>query len=107
MRKTFRKRKTVRKIKKNRNRTTKNRKMRGGYDVQKHGSWWKRDSWDQVVYTDEEKEKIKTYLANNPGRTVMSTEIRDNLFPNMPIKIKDNAAHEIQVVLGRPYSGHW
>ena len=52
------------------------------------------------------KKKIKTYLANNSGRTVASTEIRDKLFPNMPDKIKDNAAYEIQVVLGRAYSGN-
>ena len=48
MPKTFRK-KTFRKIKKNRNRTTKNRKMRGGYTEENKGTW------TQVVYTDEEK----------------------------------------------------
>jgi len=98
-RKTFR-RKTFRK-KKNINRTTKNRKMRGGYEVKDHGTW------KQVIYTDEEKKNIQTYLDNNSAnRTVESTEILANLFPGMPDEIKGNAAHEIQVVLGRAYSGN-
>lgn len=58
-----------------------------------------------VVFTEEEKDKIRKYIADNPNRIVSSTEIRDNLFPDMRDEIKDNAAWEIQVVTGRDYRG--
>ena len=61
--------------------------------------------WTQVVFTEEEKDKIRKYIDDNPNRIVRSTEIRDNLFPDMRDELKDNAAWEIQVVLGRGYSG--
>jgi hypothetical protein len=61
--------------------------------------------WTQVVFTEEEKDKIHKYIADNPNRIVSSTEIRDNLFPDMRDELKENAAWEIQVVLGRGYSG--
>jgi hypothetical protein len=96
-RKTLR-RKTLRR--KTLRRKTLRRKMRGGFDVVNKGTW------SQVVFNDEEKAKIKQYVIDNSDRTVPSTEIRDNLFPDMSNDVKDNAAYEIQVVLGRAYSGN-
>jgi hypothetical protein len=77
----------------------KNIKISGGYQEENRGTWI------QVVFNEEEKQKIKKYLNDNSSRTVLSTEIRDKLFPDISQKAKDNAAHEIQVILGRAYSG--
>ena len=49
------------------------------------------------------KKKIKDYLEKN--KTSTSTEIRDNLFPDISEQARDNAAYEIQVILGRAYNG--
>ena len=74
--------------------------MKGGYKEEA------RNGWIQVVFDDEEQNKIKKYLKDNEtnGRTVRSTEIRDALFPDISKTAKDNAAHEIQVILGRAWS---
>jgi hypothetical protein len=63
-----------------------------------------RGTWKQVVYSDETKKTILRYLRSYPG--ARSTEIRDALFPDMLESVKANAAHEIQVVLGRDYAGN-
>jgi hypothetical protein len=95
--KTFRK-KTFRKKSLRKNKKTKrNIKMRGGYNVEDKGTW------KQVIFSEEEKEKIKDYLKNNPG--CRSIEIREKLFPEMDESLKANANWEIQVVLGRGYAG--
>ena len=78
----------------------KNRKISGGYKEVDKGTWI------QVEFDDEEKKKIKKYLDDNSSRTVSSTEIRDNLFPDISQRAKDNAAYEIQVILGRAYRGN-
>jgi hypothetical protein len=73
----------------------KNRKISGGYqEIDK-------TTWIQVVFNEEEKQKIKEYIADNSERIVESTEIRDKLFPDISLRAKDNAAYEIQVILGR------
>ena len=79
----------------------KNRKISGGYTEED------RSTWIQVVFNEDEKEKIKKYLKDNENasRTVSSTEIRDTLFPDISENAKKNAAHEIQVILGRAYYG--
>lgn len=86
-----------------RSRTAKNRRIRGGYTEEDKGTW------SQVTFTEEEKQDIRDYAEkyakNYRSRTVPSTVIRDSLFPRMPEKLKNNAAWEIQVVLGRDYSG--
>ena len=75
----------------------KNRKISGGYKEED------KNTWIQVVFDDDEKKKIKDYLEKN--KTSTSTEIRDNLFPDISEQAKDNAAYEIQVILGRAYNG--
>ena len=79
----------------------KNRKISGGYTEEDRGTWI------QVVFNEDEKEKIKKYLKDNEttSRPVSSTEIRDMLFPDISEKAKNNAAYEIQVILGRVYNG--
>jgi len=42
-------------------------------------------------------------LSKNP--TATSTDIRENLFPKISEKAKDNANYKIQIVLGRAYAG--
>jgi len=83
-------------------RTSKNRKMKGGYKIEKKVNSY-GNAWEQVVFDEEDKEKIRQYLKANPGSS--STTIRDELFPGMDEKNKNNAAYEIQVVLGRAYAG--
>ena len=96
VKRTFRKKKqTFRKYKK----TYKNRKISGGFTEENKGKW------NQVVFNEDEKEQIKKYLEDNKNREVSSTEIRDILFPDISEKAKDNAAWEIQVILGRAYNG--
>jgi hypothetical protein len=104
MRKATRKNKSLEKkqtFRKNRKKQTfrKNRKISGGYKEVDKGTW------NQVVFDEEDKQKIKEYLANSKNRWTESTEIRDALFPNISEKAKDNAAHEIQSVLGRGAAG--
>jgi hypothetical protein len=67
------------------------------YHIQDHGTW------KQVIYSDEAKLQIKQYLENYPNSS--STLILDSLFPTMQPDLKQNAAYEIQVVLGRAYAG--
>jgi hypothetical protein len=67
------------------------------YHIKDHGTW------KQVIYSDEAKRQIKQYLENYPNSS--STFIMDKLFPTMQPDLKQNAAHEIQVVLGRAYAG--
>ena len=64
-------------------------------------------AWVQVFFDEEEQERIKKYLKDNEvnGKVVRSTEIRDKLFPFISENAKDNAAFEIQVILGRAYTG--
>jgi len=63
----------------------------------------------QVNFTEEGKKLIWDEFnrlgGNNPRITVSSTTIRDNLFPELNPDEKDNASHNIQVVLGRDYGG--
>ena len=67
------------------------------YHVKDHGTW------KQVIYSDEAKRQIKQYLQTYPNSS--STIILDSLFPTMQPDSKQNAAYEIQVVLGRAYAG--
>ena len=107
MKKTTRKNKPLEKTNKHlKNKQTsktqtyrKNRKISGGFTEENKGAWI------QVVFNEDEKEQIKKYLENNKNRTVSSTEIRDKLFPDISEKAKNSAAYEIQVILGRAYSG--
>ena len=46
----------------------------------------------------------KYYDKNNNNGSLSSTIIRDNLFPHLSDESKVNAAHQIQVILGRSYS---
>lgn len=72
--------------------------MRGGYEEQVFSNY------TTVAYDETEQINIHNYLANNPG--ALSTEIRDALFPGMREQLKANAAHQIQVVLGRAVPGN-
>jgi len=67
------------------------------YHIQDHYTW------KQVIYSDEAKAQIKQFLQTYPN--VSSMVILDRLFPTMQKELKQNAAYEIQVVLGRAYCG--
>ncbi len=67
------------------------------YHIHDHGTW------KQVIYSEEAKRQIKQYLQTYPNSS--STLILDILFPTIPKNFKQNAAYEIQVVLGRDYAG--
>ena len=90
------KRKTIKR------KVVKRKKIHGGYSIEKQQEQW--GQWDKVVYTTEEQDAIRNYLATHPQAS--SVDIRDALFPDIPDKLKPNAAWEIQVILGRAYSGN-
>ncbi len=75
--------------------------MNGGYTTEEKVNG--PSKWIEITFTEEEKEKIRQYLKYHPNSS--STTIRDALFKDIPILGKDNAAWNIQVVLGRAYSG--
>jgi hypothetical protein len=109
----YQKRLNTRKNKRNRkqilrkNKTfSKNRKISGGYEEREMNE----GAWVQVFFDEEEQQRIKDeleYLSKirGNGKIVRSTEIRDRLFPFISKNAKENAAFEIQVILGRAYTG--
>ena len=118
LKKTYRK-KLSRKMKKSHKKTKKNRKIRGGYHIteieinppEKIGIWplQKNKTYKQIMFTEEDKiliiAKHNELKKSHTNNTVSSTQIRDELFPDIPPDAKENAASEIQSVLGRGYSG--
>ena len=119
MRKTFRRKTFKRKIgrrktlsKKNRitriTRITRNKKMSGGYTIHTKMTTDGRE-YKEVEFTNDEIENIKNkereIRAANGYRVVYSTEILEQLFPDMPDNAKNSANYQIQVALGRVYSG--
>ena len=101
MKKPTRKKTNIKKNKHKKKQTyRKNRKISGGFTEENKGTWI------QVVFNEDEKEQIKKYLEDNKSREVSSTEIRDNLFPGISEKANNSAEYEIQVILGRAYSGN-
>jgi hypothetical protein len=90
------KRKTIKR------KVVKRKKIHGGYSIEKQQEQW--GQWDKVVYTTEEQDAIRNYLVTHPQAS--SVDIRDALFPDIPDKLKPNAAWEIQVILARAYSGN-
>jgi hypothetical protein len=58
-----------------------------------------KGNWKQVVFSSNAKIEIIKYLQEYPNSS--STVIRDNLFPNIHEDLKNKAAYEIQIILGR------
>jgi hypothetical protein len=91
--KTIKKRKTH---KTKKNKTKINKKIRGGYTIldmkNPDGAEWKK-----IEFEDHEKDDIKRLykLYKEKNEKIESTEIMNQLFPDIPDGVKINAAHEI------------
>jgi hypothetical protein len=84
---------------KNKSRNKSFQKKRGGFVEENRGTW------TQVIFDEEEKQKIREYVIGKSS-FISADTILDDLFPNMRNEIKSNAAYEIQVILGRAYAGN-